>query len=140
MKNIVHIINLHIVITLFILFSNSFNLNSQHRVSTSFYSGENLFFSIGEINVPFVNIATHSINQDRPSIMVYPNPADDKLFIEFDTNLTFDYSIISIDGKHIKSGSATKSEFVDLSIFSKGIYILKCSFDGTCIFKKIIIN
>ena len=65
------------------------------------------------------------------TVSVFPNPAKDKLAVQFESTNTEKYSIrlIDITGREVlainrESITGINNETIDLSEFSKGIYIL----------------
>jgi hypothetical protein len=64
-------------------------------------------------------------NQINGFIIIYPNPANDKLFIQSESqNVTY-INIVDILGREI-SPSSVKEKEIDISNFSKGIYFVNC--------------
>ena len=58
----------------------------------------------------------------KKGITIYPNPSSDKIYIEFDEQIT-DLKILSLNGRKIKELFPMKT--VDISYLKKGVYILK---------------
>ena len=69
------------------------------------------------------------------SIVVYPNPVRNTLFID-GINHKFDIEICSIMGQKILTQSATNQ--LDISDLSSGIYLLKIKTGQTTVVKKIV--
>jgi hypothetical protein len=72
------------------------------------------------------------------STMLYPNPTDDEINVEFNLNSggTTDLTILDITGKQLKSytvaGSSGKNlAFIDVNELSAGVYFLNISVNGT---------
>jgi len=63
-----------------------------------------------------------SIEEDVIQISVYPNPANDILFLNGSTNFT--YQIFDISGKLIQASSIQNSS-IDISTIAPGIYSIK---------------
>ena len=74
-----------------------------------------------------INVSTElsSINS-YPEIKLFPNPASEKLFINFETSHVKTFFVCDITGKIIFLGSFTnKINEINLSELSNGIYFLK---------------
>lgn len=91
-------------------------------------------------------IGTYNL-QERNSVLIYPNPARDKLNIEFDNinGEQLHLEIISLDGKVIYSDvfqhpfrNSTKT--IDLSEFSRGVYTIRLSKGKTFKTERLIIK
>jgi hypothetical protein len=65
--------------------------------------------------------------EDKLEVRIYPNPTSDKLYIDFDntTNNADMVVITDITGKIIFENSLMNSNEVNVSAYSKGIYVLK---------------
>ena len=73
------------------------------------------------------------------SIVIYPNPASNKLFI--DTGKVFDYELYNVLGQKIIFGKIrVGSNEINISKYSNGIYILKFRNGYKSFSKKIVIN
>ena len=58
------------------------------------------------------------------AIRVYPNPATDQLNIENSSLLATFYSVCDMNGRVILNGALLKSNLIDLSTLSSGVYLL----------------
>ncbi len=71
-------------------------------------------------------------------IIVYPNPANEKIFISLPDNaFTKSIKVFSIDMKEI---GVIKGKVIDVSTFSSGTYIIAIEFHNYKIYKKFIVN
>ncbi len=78
-----------------------------------------------------------SINKEMlTNIVVYPNPANDKIYLPAQFN-NATYSIINISGQIVKTGTI-KNQKISLSRLSKGIYTLKIADTNHIVNSKII--
>ncbi len=85
--------------------------------------------------------------KDKARVLIYPNPARDKLTIEF-SNMSGKesvLSIISIDGsmifnKKLKNKKKQFIEEIDLSEFSRGVYLIRLISDKKVSTKRLIIE
>ncbi|MEA3316869.1 MAG: T9SS type A sorting domain-containing protein, partial [Bacteroidota bacterium] len=76
-------------------------------------------------------------------VKIYPNPANDNLFIEINNNINESYNvqIINISGQVIKNfNSVVNKQEIDISSISKGIYFVKLNSDGLIDKQKLIIR
>lgn len=82
------------------------------------------------------SLASANVKQDQ--VAIYPNPVKDVLNIDLKTNQG-EVKIFDLSGKVIKTASVNKSGSVDVSKFSKGLYIVEITINGTSkVTKKII--
>jgi len=74
-------------------------------------------------------------------IAIYPNPANDIIYVELPNNLKSQISIVDVTGQILYTSLiySQKSE-IDLSRFSKGVYFVEIKFFGKSVVKKIIIE
>ncbi len=62
---------------------------------------------------------------------IYPNPVSDFLFIKFDSNQKYSWSILDGSGKQVESGIGVRSEEkIAVSNLTNGVYRLNISQDG----------
>lgn len=84
--------------------------------------------------------------EDEGSILIYPNPVNEYLTVDFQKNMTgkISFSIIDINGKVIKSlhdKSVDESEFqIDLSFIESGYYVVQIESEEGNIRKSFIKN
>jgi hypothetical protein len=71
-------------------------------------------------------------------VKVYPNPVLDKVYVEFSEDILADYSLLSLDGRVLSKGQLASSEFIDVSGFSSGLYLLRIQSEGKNYTYKII--
>lgn len=66
-------------------------------------------------------------NTNESNLIIYPNPTTDKAFLSgLKSNQLFNYSIMTLEGSIIASGSQNShTNDIDFSSFSKGMYILE---------------
>ncbi|MDP1623705.1 MAG: T9SS type A sorting domain-containing protein [Bacteroidales bacterium] len=77
----------------------------------------------------------------RTGILVYPNPASEKLNLVVPVNSVFRVELFRLDGVTLFNSSVTgPGTEIDVSEFSKGLYILKITGDNTVITRKIVKN
>ena len=76
--------------------------------------------------------------QIESQIIVYPNPANEKIFISLpDDAFTKSIKVFSIDMKEI---GIIDGKTIDVSTFSSGIYIIAIEFSDKKIYKKFVVN
>jgi predicted dienelactone hydrolase len=91
--------------------------SGQYVVEVIFYNG------CSEISAPFdLNGLDVELN-DLNAIVLYPNPAQDKLFIDNLNTNNLSYSIFSQDG--VKCNTGLYNEGIDISDLISGIYFLE---------------
>lgn len=61
--------------------------------------------------------------QKKDVVLIYPNPASDKLYIEMSAEITpFDFRIVDINGRIIHSQKSFSGKSIDVSGLSAGVY------------------
>ncbi len=86
-------------------------------------------------------VAGVNSNNKNNFIIVYPNPAIDKIYIEHTNNDEMEINLLDIVGKQV--GEETKSENptteIDVSGLSEGVYFMKVSTNEGVLTKKIVV-
>ncbi len=75
---------------------------------------------------------------DTLNIQIYPNPTTNRIFIKGIKNET-QINVFSIEGRQLKTFKVAQDSYLDLNLAS-GMYLLKISFEGKLITKKIVIK
>ncbi len=99
---------------------------------------DNLFFSKG-------NGASVRNLPDFNTFNVYPNPASDKLTLDFEVSqgVVLNYSIITINGQTIMSEDVNQSKVfkaINVSAFESGIYFIKVATENGSYTERLIIQ
>lgn len=94
----------------------------------SFSSKENLAYSAPVLKVK-QGLITLIDSNDKSGVSIYPNPTNEKVQISEE----IDYTLMSLRGEILIS---TKSNTIDLSGYSSGVYLLKTNFGYQKIYKK----
>ncbi len=68
------------------------------------------------------------LSLEKHYLMVYPNPVQDKLFIQ-STQLPFNYTVINVLGQTEKTGQL-QDAYIDLSAMPAGVYFIHLSGEG----------
>ena len=71
-------------------------------------------------------------------IVVYPNPAVDRLIVKFDGARMKDYRITNLKGQTVMSGTLDSSHKIDVSKLSSELYIIEFAVDEKIITQKFI--
>jgi beta-glucanase (GH16 family) len=79
-------------------------------------------------------------NLDRNKLLVYPNPASDKLNIRFNNPKNYIVKIIDSSGKTLINKPLDQSSEIDVSQFSRGVYLVLVSDGKFSMSKKIILK
>lgn len=97
-------------------------------------SGVNVYY----IKTASVPTGIREIDVVRPSVNVYPNPADVRVFV--DVNEPTQVGIYNIAGSLMKSKMVySKSEAIDISELNQGIYIIRSQNNNSFV-KKLIVQ
>jgi len=81
---------------------------------------------------------TANLESFNTKINIYPNPASEKILIDYNSNKIFNVEMFTILGKKVKELKNTKK--IDVSDLKSGIYFMKISNQNFNYTKKIIIN
>lgn len=85
----------------------------------------------------FSNVMSNQ-HYDNASMLIYPNPAIDKIYIHNSTH-ALNYNIYNASGILMKNGTIDHLSFINIESLSAGIYMLQLS-DGTLSHTKIFIK
>ena len=106
------------------------------NVNLSAFAGQDVMFKFltkndrGN-NLYLDNIRLYSGNADaissqvKSDLVFYPNPAKQQVFVEHELKGEVKYSIISVDGKTIKTDVLNDANSIDLQGISAGLYVVK---------------
>lgn len=85
-------------------------------------------------------LAIKKENKESVSLNIYPNPAEESVNIEINSNSNLEYHIYNITGKLISKGvlENNKPNSINISDFPKGILLIKVSGGNQLIVKKLI--
>lgn len=85
-----------------------------------------------------ISPANVGIEEIIDQIGIYPNPANDKIYIE-SAEMIGDWSIYDLNGKEVEKGNASNTSFnIDISSLKEGSYIFVSEMEGYVIRKKIV--
>jgi Leucine-rich repeat (LRR) protein len=97
----------------------------------------------GSSNIYFTSDCFSHVQGDyieKSSINVYPNPCDDIINLEIEDPNHAVIEIYNVNGSLIYSESLqSKFEKIDVSDFSKGVYLIKVKQEGTTIVGKVVV-
>ena len=107
--------------------SNEKYINTTYSVNTQ--QSIHVFDFSSYLNNYYQQLATGLKKNDNPelSIVFYPNPVAQSLSIKSTTTSSINYSITSMMGDCILTGTISPSESIDLSQLSNGIYVITLS-------------
>lgn len=98
--------------------------------------------SISDIFTLSVEQGTAIQNKDivRENIIIYPNPADKKIYIKFQgLNDEVSYKILNPEGKMLMHGKV-EDNTIDCSVLNSGLYLVYLEVNAQMVSKKIMIN
>jgi len=79
-------------------------------------------------------------DKDNLDILIYPNPAKDKVFVKSNDNIE-NINIYDASGRLCFKSSNCNQQFkIDVSVFSKGIYAIQIINSKKSIISKLIID
>lgn len=85
-----------------------------------------------------VIISTENIATSSLDFLVYPNPSDGTIHLEFDSNDEKNIAIYSIEGKHILSVVSRENQ-TSFNIVNSGVYFVKVQKGAELVTKKVIV-
>ncbi len=94
---------------------------------------------IWEIPVANNTLSTADILKTTQDIKVYPNPADQKMYIDTPGG-EYEYLIYNAVGGIVKQGAVSRNEAIDVSKLAPSIYIVRVFNDDISFSNKIIVN
>jgi Secretion system C-terminal sorting domain/META domain len=89
------------------------------------------------VNYEFRNYPLSTENFSLNQTVVYPNPADTKLFVDSRNNLLDKIEILNSLGQTVKTIN-TGFDVINIADFASGIYLMKLYSEGKTVTKKII--
>jgi hypothetical protein len=73
-------------------------------------------------------------------ISLYPNPANDQVFLSSTTLGIVEYSVFDISGRKVLAGHFADSKTLDISPLAAGTYVLKFEQNGQRTFRKLVVE
>jgi hypothetical protein len=111
------------------------NTNSQNKVFYKVSGGWNNSPFYGSLMMrPYLGLKADLIgieelgSKKESSISVYPNPANDKLYVRLDLNSIsqkISYTIIDLFGRTIVENTMNELEYIDISAIAEGVYFIR---------------
>jgi hypothetical protein len=111
----------------------------QHPPNSGSLMMHPVFGSAAEV----VGIEENKTILKKDGFIVYPNPANDKLFVRSVQSSgieTLSYEIFDMYGRTVSKNTLNDSEAIDLSTISNGVYFIKLSSGKTTSINKFIIS
>ncbi len=89
--------------------------------------------------VPQESLSSNEVSVNTEKVKVYPNPADDKLFISLPST-SGEICIYNLTGKIILNQKVSHGDVIDISSLTSGMYIYKITVGNNSINRKLIIK
>lgn len=80
-----------------------------------------------------------SIDETENHFSIYPNPADDVIYINAG-EVKFDYFIYNNLGQQVIGGTADGSQRIDVSGLAEGLYVIKICGNGNVAMRKVVVR
>ena len=115
------------------------------HVVTYSYTDANSCESSAQSSI-FVDACLGIESEEIDNLLIYPNPAIDEIYIEYQNTSANEAEIILVsnDGKVVFSSTIKDNsnfkEKLDVSNFSKGVYFIRIKTNSTLIVEKIVLN
>ncbi len=105
-------------------------------IAAGSYEDYNFFVNryLNDINLGITNILSES-----STINIYPNPANEKIFIRSNSNENFEYTLTNIFGEIVKCNTKAKST-IYVSDIPSGIYFLQVHTKNNSVNKKVVVQ
>ena len=75
---------------------------------------------------------------DQSEFSLYPNPAQDQLYIDI-ADQTADYTIYDLNGRLIEKGNIRYYQSLDVSYYNNGVYLILLNFENGSIGREKIV-
>lgn len=75
--------------------------------------------------IVIVNKPSSVVQNSKDIISIYPNPAKDQLYINFNSNGTLNYKLFSVRGNLLQEGITRGGELISVSQLNNGYYLLQ---------------
>lgn len=92
------------------------------------------------VNKAYDKLSIDDAARIRPALVVYPNPATDRVTIITGSNLPQPMELFSADGRCVMRGSIASQQTIDLSKLSRGVYFVRVHDRAGVRMEKIIVN
>lgn len=86
------------------------------------------------------SLSTDNQSKDLEEIIYYPNPAEDEVFLLTDVPTSGYYTIISLEGKVIRSDNLSANKSIDVRGLQIGLYFLRVGFNEKVVTRRLIIQ
>ena len=93
---------------------------------------------VDDITLDFSGVGIHGM--DDFAGRIYPNPATDRLHIQPETDKDYEWALVDISGKKLKTGNATGETILDTKSFASGMYLLQIILDNNVSTCKVLIR
>jgi Secretion system C-terminal sorting domain len=84
------------------------------------------------------SLSTNNVQDQNNIFTIYPNPTSNKLFVDYNTQESYDYEIFDLKGKIILKGQLNNSKSINLDELQKGFYFIKIVSQDVVKIQKII--
>lgn len=89
---------------------------------------------------PFRSIILERFSNDQP-LLIYPNPAQDKLFLDVDIKSILSVEMLNVLGQRVLKVDKIGTSSLDIQHLSPGMYLLRIRYiNGSTVTQKVIIN
>ncbi len=103
---------------------------------------DGLFVTNGFSAIAGFKLGATQINESEDfGVLIYPNPADDVIYIDFDQLREIEITLLDVQGKEVLKQKLTDlRNQVDISALRKGVYFLKLEGEGFLKIEKVIMR
>ena len=116
-------------------------ISGYYKFSTTNFAGDTLFSN--EIYVEIIS-SINNVDNGNYELFIYPNPVSNILNFRLNQSrrLLYQVYITSLEGKVIEEFFIKNNDLIqiDISDYANGIYIIKCTYNGKTLTRKVIKN
>jgi hypothetical protein len=96
--------------------------------------------SVVSLARPYDPVGQQEKTLQKQEVRLFPNPANEKVFVELSKPCAATLEIFSITGKKVQSQSTNGKDFLDISRFSPGSYVVKITGQDFTLNEKLVIR
>ena len=93
--------------------------------------------------ISILTIGTENLTENNKEVLIYPNPANQQLFIQLQTvEPLVKVEMFDVFGKMVFNKSINNHQIVELNLsnLSKGVYLLQLSLQNKLLEKKVVLS
>jgi len=115
-------------------------VNATNFLSTGYFLSRLIYYCEDDTDCPFL-VSSNDLFEDQ-EVVIYPNPTQSMLRVTFPDSDNYDYTVMSISGRHLLSGMTNHlSELdLDMSHIESGMYLMQLTKGEQSYVSKFIVS